>query len=611
MLGEPFNRFTLSFEDKSLEEEFTRYYCEKYLWQLRIAHLLAIGLYLFAIISERSFLDIPKAFFYTRLLIVVPSFVLGFIITFTNREFYLKAYKIIDIYYVLITSISFIIAGLYIEEPYAFVVNSGLFIGLIFNYATIRQDFIKASLTGLFLLLFYIVFASMHYSMLENTTHISMYFFAANLLGMYISYNIEFEGKKSYLMLKRIEADKEELTANKLYLEKRIDQRTRELYEAKEKAEESSRLKTEFLNNMSHEIRTPMNGIIGFSELLNDPDITNEERKDFSNIVRNSSRQLLRIIDDILAISALNTKQETLNEIEFSLNDLLTELFLIFNLKSKERNIAINLKTALPDEQSYIVSDKTKLHKILSNLLDNALKFTKEGYVELGYTVENTDLKFYVKDTGIGISPQNWEIIFERFSREEKEISREFGGLGLGLSISKEHVKLLGGDITLESEKGNGSTFYVTIPYKPTALNNSPNSQKQKEVPKGTEKFTILVAEDEDVNYFFIQTLFERQPYKKYSLIHAKNGKEAVDFCINDNNIDLVLMDIKMPVMNGHEATGLIKSKFPNLPIIAQTAYSTESDRETALNSGCDDFISKPINRKEFFRTINKYLKTN
>jgi PAS domain S-box-containing protein len=382
-----------------------------------------------------------------------------------------------------------------------------------------------------------------------------------------------------------------------------------ELIAAKEKAEMANRLKTEFLNNMSHEVRTPMNGIIGFSELLDKPGLAHEKRKYYSRIVQNSSQQLLRIIDDILAISTLETKQEKPNLTEFCLNDLLMELFSIFNLQSKERNIPLYLKKALLDDQSYIVSDKTKLNRILGNLLENAYKFTSEGFIEMGYYLEKANLILYVKDTGVGVSPKNHNMIFERFSQEEKEMSRKYGGLGLGLSISKENARLLGGDISLESEKGKGSIFYVTIPYKPVQTNNEGTSKNKKAIQKPNDNYTILVAEDEDINFLYLQVLFEDETQGNYSLIRAKNGKEAVEICCVNKNIDLVLMDIKMPVMNGHEATEKIKSTFPNLPIIAQTAYSTDADRRLALKHGCNDFISKPIKKEVLFGLVNKFLK--
>ncbi len=379
-----------------------------------------------------------------------------------------------------------------------------------------------------------------------------------------------------------------------------------DLIRSKERAEESDRLKTEFINNMSHEIRTPMNGVLGFSRLLLKTDLSEEKRTQYIKIIQNSGDQLLRVIDDILEISCLETKQVKVHEAPLCLNDFLLELFTTFDVKAKENETPLYLKKGLNDKQSTITTDQSKLDKVLCNLLENAIKFTNTGYIELGYQLIEDKLQIYVKDTGVGIRANKFETIFKRFSQEEKELSKHVGGLGLGLSIAKENIELLGGKITLESEKGKGSTFYLLLPYKPVYSQPILHSNKQEKIMN--DQHSILIVEDEEINFLFLEALISDEISIDCNILYARNGEEAIEIVRTNHNIDMVFMDLKMPIINGFEATRRIKSIRPNLPIFAQTAYTSMEDREKAVQAGCDAFISKPINENELGRIISKHL---
>ncbi|MDA3781371.1 MAG: ATP-binding protein [Bacteroidales bacterium] len=368
-----------------------------------------------------------------------------------------------------------------------------------------------------------------------------------------------------------------------------------ELIIAKEQAKESNRLKTEFLQNISHEIRTPMNAIVGFSKLLDKPDLSPEKQKSYTTIIINSTNQLLTIVTDILTISSLEAKQEKISTQKVCVNSIIVELLSLYKPQAFNQNISLYSKQQLTDKQSEIYTDKTKLTQIFSYLIMNALKFTPKGFIEFGYSLKENKIEFYVKDSGIGIKKEMHDLIFERFRQADLELGSIYGGTGLGLSISKRFVELLDGKIWVQSKIDVGSTFYFTVPYKPV------NENYKKEPPFNPNLKTILVAEDEEYNYLLLEEFFNDMDI---NLIHAKNGKEAVEICKSNSNIDLVLMDIKMPIMDGHTATKLIKECCPDLTIIAQSAYSLEHFIDKYGEMVFDDYIAKPFNENELKQIV-------
>jgi len=385
-----------------------------------------------------------------------------------------------------------------------------------------------------------------------------------------------------------------------------------ELIKSKEKAEESDRLKSAFLANMSHELRTPLNAIIGFSGLLAE---TGGDIEIISNskIIFDSGMHLLGLVEDIIDISMIETGQIKINYEEIGIISLLNEVKNIIDgekLKENKTRINIILKTKPDIIEPHIYTDGRKLKQVLINLLKNSLKFTDEGYIEFGFTeIEKSNkkyLKFYVKDTGIGIDKINHETIFDIFRQVEDSHTRRFGGTGIGLSITKKIVMLLGGEIWVESEIGKGSLFYFTIPsfLEKKEIKNIPlNNTNVKE--KDYSGKTILVAEDEVTSYEFLKIFLKNL---NINVLYAKNGLEAISLCEENNSIDLVLMDLKMPLLNGYEATKKIKIIRHDLPVVAQTAYAMLDEKEEAINSGCDDYLTKPIKIVRLMEILEKYL---
>jgi signal transduction histidine kinase len=392
-------------------------------------------------------------------------------------------------------------------------------------------------------------------------------------------------------------------------LEQRVKERTSELemqnielIAAKEKAEASDRLKSSFISNISHEIRTPLNGILGFGQILSDVEIEAEERELYIKMLKSSSSRLINTITNFLDISLLTSGNQKVFRKEINASKLIQEVVKKYEDDCISKNNKLSVQAPPDDIEIKLVTDGEMVGKILNQLVDNAIKFTQKGNIQLGYQIIKDQIHFFVRDTGIGISAESQKLIFDNFVQEDNTVTRGYEGSGLGLSIAKKFVEFLDGQIWLESEKGKGSVFYFSLPCEKIAAPDS----IQEIVPEqstGSQQ-TLLIAEDNDINFKYYNLILKNEFIK---ILHAWNGVEAVDLSKHHPEIKLVMMDLKMPEMNGFEATRQIKAFRNDLPIIVVTAHSGSEDHQKAIDAGCDDVMIKPIKRELLISKLKEF----
>jgi signal transduction histidine kinase len=384
-----------------------------------------------------------------------------------------------------------------------------------------------------------------------------------------------------------------------------------ELKKAKVRAEESDRLKSAFLANMSHEIRTPMNGILGFSELLKNPELTGDQQQEYISIIEKSGARMLNIINDIVDISKIEAGLMKLYIKESNINEQIEYIYTFFKPEVEARGMKLSFRISLPGDDSIIYTDREKIYAVFTNLVKNAIKYTEAGAIDFGYFKRGDFLEFYVKDTGIGIPKERQAAIFERFVQADISNKMAHQGAGLGLSISKAYIEMLGGKIWVESQEGIGSTFYFTLPYnvKQESIENKtdqPAVNVENDMGPNVPKLKILIAEDDEVTKMLLG--IEIKTVSK-EIFKVKTGIEAINVCRDNPDINLLLMDIQMPGMDGLEATRQIRLFNKEVIIIAQTAFALSGAKEKAIEAGCNDYISKPFKKAELLNLIEKYFK--
>ena len=379
------------------------------------------------------------------------------------------------------------------------------------------------------------------------------------------------------------------------------------LRKAIEMAEESDRLKSSFLANMSHEIRTPMNGIIGFANLLSEPDLTAEEKSNYIEIIQKSGDRMLSTVNDLIDISKIETGQVKIALSEVRLNEKIENLYNFFRQQASEKGLELKVSAYLEKGSDTIITDSTKLDSILSNLIKNAIKYTDKGKIEIKCQDDGKILTFNVKDTGIGIPPERLDAIFNRFEQADISNARAFDGSGLGLTIAKAYVEMLEGKIWVESELDRGTDFYFTLPSKRNRKSEQNSTQKNEkpDEEKTGNKLKIIIAEDDEPSFMYLSAILRKRI--NCEILHAKSGTETMELLRKNDNVDIIFMDIKMPEIDGYETTKLIRDTNREVVIIAQTAYAFGYDRERALEAGCDDYISKPIRVDELMRLLRRF----
>lgn len=440
---------------------------------------------------------------------------------------------------------------------------------------------------------------------------------------MFCCYALEYYYRKDYFHRIQLRAAQHEVLRANEVLEKKVEEKTRELQadldlrkrtekelvEAKNKAEESDRLKSAFLANMSHEIRTPMNGIIGFTEILKSDSLTRDRQNEYIEIIQKSGYRMLATINDLIDISKIEAGLVEVQMTDVDINSLTGDLIDFFRPEAENKGLKLIFDHRLPQGHHVVASDKEKLSSILTNLLKNAIKYTIDGKIELSLNLCTHQMQrcieFRIQDTGIGIEKDKYEFIFERFTQAEKDSDRIYEGSGLGLSITKSYVEMLGGAIWCESKSGSGSIFVFTIPYK--SLGHAPEATDATGVHEPDESMdrlrqaVVLIAEDDPVSRLYLSALLKRHCKE---IVIAENGKLAVEIMKERPDIELVLMDIRMPEMDGTEATKQIREFNSMCIIIAQTAYAMKSDREQALAAGFDAHIPKPVRKDDLMQCI-------
>jgi signal transduction histidine kinase/CheY-like chemotaxis protein len=563
--------------------------------------------------------EMKQELYFIRFFVVIPAILLLIILSFTPK--FKKWWQLAAVLATVISGVGIVIMTIITPELGRQNYYPGIMLVLFYCYMLIRLRFIWASFSGWLIFIAYLLSAVFFPGVGKNIVITNTFFLgSANLLGMFGSYALEYYARSDFFSRYLLQEERQKVEEANLELEGKVKEKTKELQQdiqhrkkvekelriAKNRAEESNRLKSAFLLNLSHEIRTPLNGIFGFTDLLQSPDLTGEQQKEFIGLIQESGNRMLETVTNLVETSRIETGQVNLSFREINISEEINKYCKPFAEKAKNKGLDFVVENNL-SAQSSMITDREKFQIIFSKIIGNAIKYTTNGKVVVNITQNADQLICSVTDTGIGIPKNRQKAVFERFVQADIGDKRAFEGTGLGLSIAKVYIEMLGGEIELESEEGEGSRFQITLPLK----NHLPAKQeyvqdKTKHSGKHkTNNLSLLIAEDDETSQLYLDALL----HKKFKNIRiANNGKEAFEMCKANKEIDVVFMDLKMPVMDGYEATRKIREFNSDIIIIAQTAYALDGDKEKAMRAGCNDYITKPIKNETLQKVLEKYL---
>lgn len=610
---------TLSFRDKKIESDYIYYYSRKIITHVRIAIIISLGLYIvFAFLDGFLFPDFKVVFHQIRFFIITPIILLIFLFTFHSSFFkYIQVITSLSI----IVGAAGIIAMLYIGgEEVSALYYVGLMLVVLFNYEFLKLRFLTASIVGALILIGYFI-VGLQINLSLSILVASLFFLVgANVLGMASLYSYELLSRQYYFSNYQLEKEKAKTIEINLNLEAQVLDRTsnleemnKELYEAKVVAEDSERMKSVFLATMSHELRTPLNAIIGFSDIINSGENSEAENIAFAEIINKSGQHLLSLVDSLFDITLIESGQVKLKIGEYRMLELMSNVNSIMlqeRTKLGKENIDLILDNVNIEADFKIITDGNKIKQALINLLKNALKYTESGEVKFWYeeVIEQNKpyLKFFVQDTGIGIPSEKIDLIFDVFTQVDETNSRKYGGVGIGLAVVQKIVNMLDGEVDVDSVVGKGSTFYFTVGnYIKEDMDFSVANTVNFIPASATLDAEVLVVEDDEASYYLLELLLEKRGVK---VSWARNGEIALEMLEEHKKFDLILMDLNMPVLNGYDASKRIKELYPDQIIIAQTAYAVTGDKEKALASGCDAYITKPISAQKLNSLITEFI---